>query len=513
MRTNPIGEKLLLELHSAAIDAKLESSRDALMSGINSAHVASIPRDATPSAQLLLDLRGHCVELADGSVPLKTWLKNALSIAGERLDVTCFKQALTVLGYLIPASTPHNAFDFTRVRAGISTKLREDILTIARGVSWQRDTLGDAYFASAPPALRYLFDCDHDPDLIDRMLARLASMMDQHDGTHPILRFALHLAKIAPKSVKTDLSLLDWFHAAADHLNFDPAKRDALQEEVNDACVEARELHLVVIVGIDPDVANQYTVRAYRVLVRPGKAKWGDDEDIVRLPGDAERLCTIEDLSGRLKEFVLLVGEDLRRSNNDLTIELVVPFEFLSCDADRWEPKTELADTVPFGVEYNVVIRSWERYPPRGARMRARWEEKWRQIQQPGKDRAPACHREEADARVAKLFSGPACVALMFVPSLDNSGRGAPVLRNLIEAGTPIAIWPRQPSPDDGSLQSWIERLTTAEPPITWPTVVKEYRRTGQDRLEQTHPGRHLTVLMDDPNKVVAETRFVAPPR
>ncbi|MEP7121504.1 MAG: effector-associated domain EAD1-containing protein [Byssovorax sp.] len=86
----------IFEIHQAATEAGLSRSRTALFSGIDYSFVDSIPREASSGAQLIVDLHAlNWVEsLEDGTVPLETWLANALQSAGLRQEAAVFRRAL-----------------------------------------------------------------------------------------------------------------------------------------------------------------------------------------------------------------------------------------------------------------------------------------------------------------------------------------------------------------------------------------------------------------------------------
>src|SRR5438045_136275 len=78
----------LLVLHGAVVEAGLADARAALLVGINRATVASLPISTSLSAQILMDLDelNRMGQLADGSVPIVAWLKNAAQILGPRAE-------------------------------------------------------------------------------------------------------------------------------------------------------------------------------------------------------------------------------------------------------------------------------------------------------------------------------------------------------------------------------------------------------------------------------------------
>jgi hypothetical protein len=91
-------QKKVLELHAAAMSAGL--TRAGLLVGIHPGFVASLRIGSSPSEQLLLDLAAiNGVErLTDGSVPLRAWLGNAVSLLAGRPESQVFAEALRLVG-------------------------------------------------------------------------------------------------------------------------------------------------------------------------------------------------------------------------------------------------------------------------------------------------------------------------------------------------------------------------------------------------------------------------------
>jgi hypothetical protein len=89
------------------------------------------------------------------------------------------------------------------------------------------------------------------------------------------------------------------------------------------------------------------------------------------------------------------------------------------------------------------------------------------------------------------------------------------VLRELVRAGAPIAVWPREPPHDEARFQTCVAELTGQKPPSTWHAVVKGYRSAAYEGQDRVHPGHHFAVLHDDPNKLLpdAGARLKKPPR
>jgi hypothetical protein len=104
MATPSLPNVVILRIHDAAISAGLASSQPALCSGLDPRLVASLPHEGSPGTRLLatLDLL-NTTRLTNDSVPLRTWLNNAIAIAGGKVEQRVFEQALALLEQAIAA--------------------------------------------------------------------------------------------------------------------------------------------------------------------------------------------------------------------------------------------------------------------------------------------------------------------------------------------------------------------------------------------------------------------------
>jgi hypothetical protein len=103
-----LGPAEIRKLHAAAISAGLGSSRAALLAGIDSHFVASLPSAPSHAAQLLTDLDqlDSVPQLADGSIPLLIWLQNAAALAGPRTEGIVFDRAAQQIMGDVDAPSP-----------------------------------------------------------------------------------------------------------------------------------------------------------------------------------------------------------------------------------------------------------------------------------------------------------------------------------------------------------------------------------------------------------------------
>src|SRR5262249_50023756 len=106
-----LDEDLLLAIHEATVDSGLMLDRPALLAGISPGVYGLWPHVGGPSAQALVDLRQMNREkpMADGSYPLRTWLKNAYALAGRTAWGTLFLEGSVALERVLAAGAAGKA--------------------------------------------------------------------------------------------------------------------------------------------------------------------------------------------------------------------------------------------------------------------------------------------------------------------------------------------------------------------------------------------------------------------
>lgn len=88
MSTNLLRHDEILQVRAAVISARLSESRASLLAGLPVEFVASLAHAAAPGEQVLVDLdvMNTVGALVDGSIPLITWLSNAVALTGLRAE-------------------------------------------------------------------------------------------------------------------------------------------------------------------------------------------------------------------------------------------------------------------------------------------------------------------------------------------------------------------------------------------------------------------------------------------
>ncbi|MBK8259411.1 MAG: trypsin-like peptidase domain-containing protein [Polyangiaceae bacterium] len=102
-----LDETLFAEVHTAALNAGLAdvANRNTLFGGIKPAYKAFIANAGNPIGQLLNDLHHlNKRSLPDGTVPFRTWLRNAVLLTPETEEGQVFQKAIVVVDTKLASS-------------------------------------------------------------------------------------------------------------------------------------------------------------------------------------------------------------------------------------------------------------------------------------------------------------------------------------------------------------------------------------------------------------------------
>jgi hypothetical protein len=325
----------------------------------------------------------------------------------------------------------------------------------------------------------------------------LARCPRQPGDTFPLLRFARALATRLPAEF-TDLATAR-LKAAAEIMG-----ETIAQPASSRPAPPAGSSHLLIQIqptALDP---GRYAVRAW--LYRGGSA--------VCLAAGEERYAQV-DLPGvldRLRDCATSYAIDLR----DLWVEFLLPRSLIAEAVDQWEVSLDLEiGQTTVGAEHPVVVRALERYsrPQPALELRKRGEGLRQAESQPARlirdlpppDSTPgfALRIAKADAGGVPLYTrlrdahGVLCVVLDEPPPAPPAVSKADVLNTLLAVGLPVVVWSR-------GLPEVIEefaRLLGECPLGRLPSRVQQFRQSAVDG-DPHHPGRHLTLLWDDPARL-----------
>jgi 3',5'-cyclic AMP phosphodiesterase CpdA len=384
------------------------------------------------------------------------------------------------------------------------------LLELVATQPWPRPLLKAAYLASAPAGWGHEFDGHEGDDLARRMLLRLHNALWQSDGTHPFLKLVRHLVEIAndpcspPELLELYGGLSRWFDQASAALGMEMERREALKARVQEdrRRLDALELHLILSIARSARARERFIVHAWRALVSSASTTWAHEDLLPLEPPGGEGPHSLAELPGLVMELLAQLHAELLHVKGNLTLSLFVPVELLDHAADRWEVDLGLESSL-LGAEYKVLVRSWERaYSAGCARIVPKWRDRWERLRM-APERAVCQYGPEHVSGDGAQLEGPAedpaCAVLRFVP--DSTEGVSPILRRLLSQGIPVAIWPREAPRDEGRLRHFLDALSSKNPLRLWREEVWAFRREAR-ASGQEHPGSHLTLLWDDPNKL-----------
>ncbi|BCL80989.1 toll/interleukin-1 receptor domain-containing protein [Ktedonobacteria bacterium brp13] len=388
----------------------------------------------------------------------------------------------------------------------------QELYEILKPVQWPDHLLRRAYRESVPENWEILHDHDvHDK--IQPILEDLTRIPFQNNGTFPILEFVLRLAAIAEDRQEGLLhdTLITWHLERCGDLGLTENQRKALHEK---ASQRQQPSPLYLILMLDEISSTTFNVRC-----------WLLDEKNIPIQNTA---IEIPDEPYLLEEIPDLFEDLLERCENhllddmeNLVIEFVLPLQLLSYPVDQYAIRG-LTNLQSIGLNHQVVVRSLERM--RRKKRQTRWINKWELLLDCMKDEqalsknnsATFVYQEESykgqEAFTALLQgSSIACLVLPCVPSTTSSQANG-VLTAVLEAGVPIALWPREQTDYPEALHEWLTQLVLQHPLSQLPALVKQQRHEAiASGNKQQHQGHHLTRLWDDPNRLPQSRQLAAP--
>ncbi len=229
-------------------------------------------------------------------------------------------------------------------------------------------------------------------------------------------------------------------------------------------------------------------------------------------PGDLER-TTFRDVEAAVQTAVRHAENMWRDNNGSVEVELLLPTELLHKAVEWWHIELAEPAPIPLCLDYPVVVRSLDRMR---ARYRHRvWANRWRGIwRHPpghhtfwGRVNGPDLDLAQWNAR---LHDSPEITTVVLGRSPEQRP-GGEELRSALNAGIPVILWDRRPA-----LEPEIVRLMQSlvdGDPAELPHRVSALRSAAAvlpPAEQHRHPGRHLALLWDDPDRTV-EAQGTAP--
>jgi vWA-MoxR associated protein C-terminal domain/vWA-MoxR associated protein middle region 0 len=344
-----------------------------------------------------------------------------------------------------------------------------------------------------------------DPDDLAAVVRDLEDAITAPGGLHPLIRFLEMLAEEVHGPVAT--ALRECVDHIARRLRVARLDIERLRSAVSAARPAQRRSYVIVQLQEDGVDRDRFLMS---VWLRP-------DDGVAEVLHLDEQPHLLHELPDLLDDLLSRIPELASRTFGGLVMEFVLPRQLLCLEVDQWRIAVKVGLPRRLGIDQPVVVRSLDRI--RDPRLHYEWRRKWNWLQRNGHVAEPEAVRwlqqgghADLEALMAELMEHetPVCLVLPFRPAVEQSPGQDPVLAGIL-AGIPVMLIFRAEQ-DAERVEAELKPLLE-QGLLALPEVVLQIRRkaVGQGPASD-HPGRHLTLLWDDPNRIPQQhTRLKAP--
>jgi hypothetical protein len=236
-----------------------------------------------------------------------------------------------------------------------------------------------------------------------------------------------------------------------------------------------------------------------------------------------DRPATLNEIRRSAKNLIPEMLHELGGETDDLLVEFSLPRGLLSEAVDEWR----LSESwLRLGVQYPVVVRAVDR-PVLGDSL---WRRRWKRLRDHELDPPTMvgwvdCRDARSTAELHAWFQGPETRAILALSYQPDAASARSALEAALYAGVPIAIWRRRPCAHharghgptadicqcDRFRASLNERLSTTRLDEL-PQLMQTLRaQAAEDPADQEHCGRDVTLLWDDPDRILGDEPLTSP--
>lgn len=341
---------------------------------------------------------------------------------------------------------------------------------------------------------------------LSEMAARLADQNAGPDRIPPLIAFAEHVAARAPHRLTGELRA--WVSRVARQIlhigELVPAYRERLEETLARENPGGRPpIRPCLLIQIERDGIESGTCEVRYWIQRPSR-RWDPE------PSDLSRI-TFRELERALQEAIRQAETAWHDIGDEpIEIELLLPADMLHTAVEWWHTELDAPAPTPLCLEYRVVVRSLDRMrEPHRHRV---WTHRWGSLWKPPPRHRVHWGRSDPSADGlgpwnARLREDHDLTTVVLGSSPEDASGGAE-LQSALDAGIPVILWDHRPGALDTEMAGLLASLT-ADSPSDLVDHVHELRRGAgllapEDR--DRHPGRHLALLWDDPDRNVYHT-------
>ncbi|MFJ6675817.1 hypothetical protein ACIQMJ_32335 [Actinosynnema sp. NPDC091369] len=369
--------------------------------------------------------------------------------------------------------------------------------------------IADIYRVVAGPTAPSLYG----PTTYAEVFRVLETLNAGPDGVPRPLVFVEHIAA----RVRTELAieLHRWNEAQAVSMGLLAeltAVRDSLRPETAQPLTPApgSPAYLVLQIRGEGPTGEKYRVSSWRQLGGPTPWSPLHDEDAVG---------TLAEVKRHVAALVEKVEDDWAQYSPDIRVEFVLDYENINLDVDQWPWENDADLAQPMGCRYPVVVRSLERMTTR--KYHREWRQRWAELtgqlgRATGLSRTSTCRASNGtDQGLRELLTqftterGLVSLVLSAPPRPENAGRDEVAAG--VKAGVPLMVWHRH---DCGTpeFSDVVDSVLHGEDELHLLERVRLARNTAYKEGTRRHVGEALTILYDDPERIVVPSQ-PGPPR
>jgi hypothetical protein len=306
------------------------------------------------------------------------------------------------------------------------------------------------------------------------------------DERRPIIGFVRKLATFASDDAARK-HIEGWAARIATQFNLDPPLAEPAPRR--DAPNTPAEPHSLLIALQPRDLPDAFGVQAWIWAGNAGRCVFQHD------------LMRHAELQEKLYQLLNDHAEELWGAQSDPIVEFFLPETLIGSPIEQ---KILSKRKEPLGVEYCVVVRSYERsFESEFRAWRERWKNRWDMLHKAPSKRSTMADTIGDRGTLRIVLNEYFCYVLTC--ALPAKWEVFQTLYGtMIETGTSIALWRRPTRRDVGEaqeLQQEIQQLLRSGELAQIRRIVLNQRRKAGDRPAD-HPGGHLTLLWDDPHRV-----------
>lgn len=367
--------------------------------------------------------------------------------AGDSQDSTSsFRQSPQNLGDYSPATlksgmeNAHQDWGEAPVPRIISQKLYEELRVIADEINLSKKDLMGAFYASVsssplPPEIKNKLEYE----ILAFMLEKLTQLGEQSTtGKWPIFEFIRYLIKYTSgQPIHRELVL--WLKKCSKEKNI-----PLPEESVNTTPAQDVSLHLLVKFELNCFNEDEVYIKAWFLSEQNGKIK-------CLSYSYEEQACPLANAPTLLGDLILNGEESFAKR---FTIELFLPFNLLNHsthDVHQWKFRNKLNSLFFVAHEHPLVLRSYERVYQCRPTVDLRWKENEEICKKYVEDRTKMSWvtdlkfvREESYKEdILVDYEKAPCLIITFVPPKYDISVPCHIFKDMISAGTSVALWLR----------------------------------------------------------------------